>query len=191
MYVYSERERDFTATKPKSPQCQRFIHIRSFIIEASSKTTGGHLFKLPPLWSKVHKMNAYFRERSQLLLQFTELHTHSVAYSTTMSFSELSEWEKTLFSEYWSRGEGTKCKRFDQIDLLSRSSAGVWTSLSRASAGCTGNLRSLICVIVRGETQNESSIIHSGHIQQVIVCCCITSAPEKRFIHLHAWQEYP
>lgn len=163
------------------------IHHRALF-----KTTGGHLFKLlhsEVKWIKWTRASERDHKCCNSLL--SQSSTHTQAYSTTMSFSELSEWEKTLFSEYWSRGEGTKCKRFDQIDLLSRSSAGVWTSLSRASVGCTGNLRSLICVIVKGETQNESSIIHSGHIQQVIVCCCITSAPKKRFIHLDVWQEYP
>lgn len=76
MFLYSEREKDITATKPESPKChKRFVHIRSFITVASSKTTGGHLFKLH---SEVHKMNLCFRGRSQLLQQCQcELHTLS------------------------------------------------------------------------------------------------------------------
>lgn len=96
------------------------------------------------------------------------------------------------FQSYRLWGEGTKCKRFDQIDLLSRSPTAVRPSLSRASAGGHGgDLGSLICVIVGGGMQNESSIIHSGRIQQVIACCCIASAPTERFIHLHVRRERP
>lgn len=87
--------------------------------------------------------------------QFTQTPT----YITAMSFSELSEREKTLFSAHRSRGESTKCKRFDQIDLLSRCSAAARTSLSRASVGCAGNLCSLICVIVRGDRMTHQSSI--------------------------------
>ncbi len=174
MFFFSEREKETTAPKPKCREWHKlFIHIWPFIIEASSKQLEAIFLKIPPLWSRVHKINAKDHNSCNSLL--SESCKLSAARSATMSFSELSEWEKTLFSEYWLWGEGTKCKRFDQIDLLSRSSAGVWTSMSRASMA--GNLHALICVIVRGGTQNESSIIHSGHIQQVIVCCCITSAP--------------
>lgn len=106
------------------------------------------------------------------------LHHHNVSEWALFSVVSLVRWS-------------TKSKRFDLIDLLSCPLAAVRVSLSQASAGDTGNLCSLICVIVRGVAHSESSIIHSGHIQQVIVCCCIPSTSEKCFIHLHVWQEHP
>lgn len=148
---HSEREKDLTADKPKLPQ--QLIHHQGLF-----KSTGGHVLKLHLSQAKCTSFKEKHYNACYSLL--SESCTPTPGNSTTMSFSELGEWEKTLFSEYWSQGDGTKCKRFGQIDLLSRSSAGVWTSLSWISVGCTGSLRSLICVIVKGELKmnHQSSI---------------------------------
>lgn len=117
------------------------IHHRSLF-----KTTGGHFYK--PLRSEA-KFIKWAHASAKDHNSFNSLPSESSTVPQCHSVN-FSEWEKTLFSEYWSWGEGTKCKRFDQIDLLSRSSAGVWISLSWGSMGGTGNLHALVCVIVRG-----------------------------------------
>ena len=97
----------------------------------------------------------YFRNGhlDPLHLQLLQFYHCNLNGPNRMSCSELSEWEKTLFSEYWSGAKGTKCKSFTQIDRLSRFPLKVRVSLSPFSIGCSGNRSSLTCVIVKGETE--------------------------------------
>lgn len=183
LWLHSFIQRGRKITMPVTLRSHQVIHQRGLF-----KTTGGHPFKLLHSQSKCIKGAGASEKDLSTCSLLRECRTNS-----SLHYNNVIQWtfwmrEDLIFSVLIV-GEGTKCKRFDQIDLLSRSSDGAWTSLSQASVGCAGNLCSLICVIVRGERQNESSIIHSGYIQQVIVCCCIMSAPEKRFIRLDVWQE--
>lgn len=145
------------------------------------KTTGGHLFK--PLHSEAKCMK-WTQLLQTVCCTQSDLHCYNVIRWT---FGKREDLILSASIAAW------------KVQNVNASTRWIYCHAVRLQRGhhCHASLWgarkifALSSVQLLDERQNEPSIIHSGHIRQVIVRCWITSAAETRVIHLSIQQKCP